>query len=218
MKSPKKLRALGVIMASLIMASAAQASDNAAMDAEVLAINNGWAHIKYQVQGASAQYAALEALGAKAEAVSAKYPGHAEPLMWEGIVRSEEAAVASTFKKLGYATRARDLLAKGFRLDPHAGKGGLAMSLGVLYYRVPGFPIGFGSTPKAEQFLKAGLTNDPNGLDSNFFYGDFLNSEGKKALAKTYLQKALNAPHDPGRPVWDAGRRIEVRALLAKIG
>jgi tetratricopeptide (TPR) repeat protein len=218
MKPRKPVRTFGVIIASLILASTANASNNPAMDAEVFAINNGWAHIKYQVKGAGAQYAALEALGAKAAAVSAKYPGHAEPLMWEGIVRSEEAAVASTFKKLGYATTARELLTKGFKLDPHAGKGGLAMSLGVLYYRVPGFPIAFGSTPKAEQFLKAGLTNDPTGLDSNFFYGDFLNSEGKKALAKTYLQKALNAPHDASRPVWDAGRRVEVRALLDKIG
>lgn len=218
MKSTRKFRTFRAIIATLIFASAAQASDNSAMDAEVLTINNGWAHIKYEVNGAKAQYAALEALATKAAAVSAKYPGHAEPLMWEGIVRSEEAAVASTFKKLGYATAARDLLVKGFKLDPHAGKGGLAMSIGVLYYRVPGFPIAFGSTSKAEQFLKAGLTNEPAGLDSNFFYGDFLNSEGKKALAKTYLQKALNAPRDPSRPVWDAGRRAEVRALLAKIG
>jgi tetratricopeptide (TPR) repeat protein len=218
MKPLKSLRTFGVIIASLVLTGTANASNNPAMDAEVLAINNGWAHIKYEIKGASAQYAALEALGNKAATVSAKYPGHAEPLMWEGIVRSEEAAVASTFKKLGYATTARDLLLKGFKLNPHAGKGGLAMSLGVLYYRVPGFPIAFGSTPKAEQFLKAGLTNDPTGLDSNFFYGDFLNSEGRKALAKTYLQKALNAPHDSSRPVWDAGRRLEVRALLTKIG
>jgi tetratricopeptide (TPR) repeat protein len=218
MKPNKTLRNFGLVLASFAAISAAHASENPAMDAEVLAINNGWARIKYQVNGDNAQFAALEILGAKAAAVSAKYPGHAEPLMWEGIVRSEEAAVASTFKKLSYATKARDLLVKGFKLDPHAGKGGLAMSLGVLYYRVPSFPIAFGSTSKAEQFLKAGLTNDPGGLDSNFFYGDFLKSQGKNALAKTYLQKALNAPRDPSRPVWDAGRRVEVRALLAKLG
>ncbi len=217
MNSRTPFRSVAVIIASVLLTSAAHASDNPAMDADVFAINNGWAHIKYQVQGANAQYAALEALGAKAAAVSAKYPGHAEPLMWEGVVRSEEAAVASMLKKLGYATTARDLLLKGFKIDPHAGKGALAMSLGVLYYRVPGFPVGFGSTPKAEQFLKAGLTNDPAGLDSNFFYGDFLKAQGKGAQAKVYLQRALAAPHDPSRPVWDAGRRAEVRALLAKI-
>jgi tetratricopeptide (TPR) repeat protein len=218
MKTSKTLRLIGTLIASVTLAGAAQASDNPAMDAEVFAINNGWAHIKYEIKSSGTQFAALEALGAKAAAVSAKYPGHAEPLMWEGIVRSEEAAVAPTFKKLGFANKARDLLIKGFRIDPHAGKGGLAMSIGVLYYRVPGFPIAFGSTPKAEQFLKAGLTNDPGGLDSNFFYGDFLASEGRKAQAKTYLQRALSAPRDTSRPVWDAGRRVEVRALLAKLG
>jgi tetratricopeptide (TPR) repeat protein len=218
MKTSGKMRIAGMLLASVLALSGAQASGNPAMDAEVMAINNGWAHIKYEVKGSSAQYAALDALGAKAAAVSAKYPGQADPLMWEGIVRSEEAAVASTLKKLGFATKARDLLIKGFKLDPHAGKGGLAMSLGVLYYRVPGFPIGFGNTAKAEQFLKAGLTNDPGGLDSNFFYGDFLKEQGKKDQAKIYLKKALNAPHDSRRPVWDAGRRAEVRALLEKLG
>ncbi len=218
MKNLKSMRSVGAFLASVVLVSAAYASDNTAMDADVFAINNGWAHIKYEIKGSSAQFAALDALGAKAAAVSARYPGRAEPLMWEGIVRSEEAAVAPTLKKLGFATKARDLLLRGFKIDPHAGKGGLAMSIGVLYYRVPGFPIAFGSTSKAEQFLRAGLTNDPNGLDSNFFYGDFLNSEGRHAQAKTYLQRALNAPRDPSRPVWDAGRRAEVRALIAKIG
>jgi len=140
MNSLNTLRTIGVVIASLFFSSTAYASGNPAMDAEVLAINNGWAHIKYQVKGDSAQFAALELLGAKAAAVSAKYPGHAEPLMWEGIVRSEEAAVASTFKKLGFATKARDLLSRAFKLDPHAGKGGLAMSwacftIGCLAFR-----------------------------------------------------------------------------------
>ena len=32
------------------------------------------------------------------------------------------------------------------------------------------------------------------------------------------LQRALQAPANPARPVWDAGRRAEVRSLLAKLG
>ena len=39
-----------------------------------------------------------------------------------------------------------------------------------------------------------------------------LHAEGEDA------RKALKAPHDPARPVWDAGRRREVRSLLAKAG
>jgi cytochrome c-type biogenesis protein CcmH/NrfG len=90
------------------------------------------------------------------------------------------------------------------------------MSLGVLYYEVPGSPIGFGDKAKAKMLLKQALAVDPNGLDANYFYGDFLLDQGDKAGAKSYLQKALRAPHDPSRPAWDAGRRREVQALLAQ--
>lgn len=211
----KTFRLLNLAL-GLSLASAAQASGNPTMDADVAAINNGWARIKYQVKGSSAQYAQLEALAAQAAAVSAKYPNQAEPLLWQGIVRSEEAAVASTFKKLGLATTARDLLLKAYSLNPHVANGGVPMSLGVLYYKVPGWPVGFGSPDRAGKLLKAALSADPDGLDANFFYGDYLISQGKNVLAKPYLQKALNAPHDASRPVWDAGRRGEVRALLAK--
>ena len=90
------------------------------------------------------------------------------------------------------------------------------MSLGVLYYKVPGSPIGFGDTDKARKLLKEALAQDPGGLDANYFYGDFLLDQGDKAGARAFLQKALRAPHDGTRPVWDAGRRREVQALLAK--
>ena len=77
-------------------------------------------------------------------------------------------------------------------------------------------PIGFGDTDKARKLLKEALAQDPGGLDANYFYGDFLLDQGDKAGARAFLQKALRAPHDGTRPVWDAGRRREVQALLAK--
>ena len=66
------------------------------------------------------------------------------------------------------------------------------------------------------KLLKQALAIDPDGLDANYFYGDYLLDQGDKAGARAYLLKALRAPHDGSRPVWDAGRRREVRALLAK--
>jgi tetratricopeptide (TPR) repeat protein len=208
------LTALG--LASL--AAPAVASDNPEMDADVMRINNSWAHIRYQVKDRNAQYRQLAALEGQALQVVQKYPGKAEPLLWEGIVVSEEAARASTFKQLGLATRARDILAKAYAINPKVADGGAAMSLGVLYYKVPGWPIGFGSTAKARAYFQKALLQDPKGLDNNFFYGDFLAQEGEKAKAKQFLQRALEAPTNTDRPVWDAGRRAEVRALLAKLG
>jgi tetratricopeptide (TPR) repeat protein len=199
------------------LAGPAIASDNPAMDSDVMRINNAWAHIRYQVRDKNAQYNQLAALEKEAHQVTARYPGKSEPLLWEGIVVSEEAARASTLKQLGLATRARDILAKAYSINPRVADGGAAMSLGVLYYKVPGWPIGFGSTAKARHYFQQALAQDPRGLDNNFFYGDFLSQEGNKASAKQYLQRALQAPANPDRPVWDAGRRAEVKALLAKL-
>ncbi len=203
--------------AALALASSASASNNPAMDAAVRQINDQWAHIRYQVADRNEQYRQLDVLAGQAAQVSARYPGHAEPLLWQGIVVSEEAARASVLRQLGFARSARDILEKAQSIDPNVADGGVKMSLGVLYYRVPGFPIGFGNTAKARALLEAALKQDPNGLDNNFFYADFLNDEGHPAQAKQYVLRGLQAPLNSAGPVWDAGRRAEMRALLGKI-
>ncbi|MDD3797588.1 MAG: tetratricopeptide repeat protein [Novosphingobium sp.] len=199
-----------------VLAVATPAAASATMTDDVKALNDGWAHITYEVQGSSTQTKALDKLAKEAATVVAHYPGKAEPLVWQGIVTSEQANRANIFHKLGLATKARDILARAYAIDPKAANGGAAMSLGVLYYKVPGSPLGFGDKDKAKKLLKEALAIDPNGLDSNYFYGDYLLDQGDKAGARSYLQKALRAPHDPSRPAWDAGRRREVQKLLAK--
>ena len=202
---------------ALALAGSANASNNPAMDAAVRRINDQWAHIRYQVADRNEQYRQLDVLAGEAAQVSARYPGRAEPLLWQGIVVSEDAARASVLRQLGFARSAREILEKAQGIDPNVADGGVKMSLGVLYYRVPGFPIGFGNTAKARALLEAALKQDPNGLDNNFFYADFLNDEGHPAQAKQYVQRGLQAPVNTARPVWDAGRRAEMRALLVKI-
>ena len=202
---------------ALVATAPAHASNNPAMDADVNHIDNEWARIKYQVKDKDAQYHQIDALAKQAAAVSARYPGRAEPLLWQGIVTSEEAGMASVFSQLSLAKSARALLDKASAIDPKAMGGGVPMSLGVLYYRVPGFPIGFGSADKARTLLRTALAMDPNGLDSNYFYGDFLHSQGDDRGAISYLQRALQAPVNPHRPVWDAGRRADVRAEIVNL-
>ena len=203
---------------ALVAAVPSRGSADPAMDTQVKRINDQWAHIRYQVTERSAQYVQLDALAAEAAKLAARYPGRAEPLLWEGIVVSEEAARASMLKQLGLATKARDILIKAYAIDPKVADGGAAMSLGVLYYRVPGFPIGFGNTKRARSFFQQALLQDPTGMDNNFFYGDFLAQEGDKPQARRFLARALQAPINRDRHVWDAGRRAEIRALQAKLG
>ncbi|WP_052223147.1 tetratricopeptide repeat protein [Novosphingobium malaysiense] len=208
-----------IVLVSLLAPALAIAVPTAAladMASDVSAVNHGWAHITYEVKGSSTQTKALDKLADEAATIVARYPGQAEPLLWQGIIVSEQANRANFFHKLGLATKARDILQKAYSIDPKAAQGGAAMSLGVLYYKVPGSPLAWGDDDKAGRLLKQALALDPDGLDANYFYGDYLLDQGDKAGARTHLQKALRAPRDPNRPVWDAGRRREVRALLAK--
>jgi len=207
---------LGITIAALL-AVAIPGVANAGMAEDVKAVNDNWARISYTMNGSSHQTVALAQLDKQAAQLVARYPNQAEPLLWQGIVVSEEANRANIFHKLGLATRARDIIAKAYAINPRAANGGAAMSLAVLYYKVPGAPIGFGDTKRARQLLLQALAIDPDGLDANYFWGDYLNDQGDTAGAKAALQKALRAPHDPARPIWDAGRRREVQALLTKV-
>jgi len=209
--------AAAVLFAPALATPACANPADPAMAAQVKAINDSWAHISYEMNGSSHQTVALSRLDQQAAALVARYPGQAEPLLWEGIVVSEEANRANIFHKLGLANRARDLLARAYAINPRTANGGAAMSLAVLYYKVPGSPIGFGDKDRARKLLRDALALDPNGLDANYFWGDFLADTGDKAGAMAALHKALRAPHDPARPAWDAGRRREVQVLLAKL-
>jgi Tfp pilus assembly protein PilF len=91
--------------------------------------------------------------------------------------------------------------------DDAALNGDVYTTLGTLYYKVPGWPIGFGDDKKARDYLERGLALQPTGIDQNYFYGDFLLKLGDKASARIYLTKALNAPPRPGLEEADAGRR-----------
>jgi len=207
---------LAAVMAVMIGSSAIALPPAPAMIEQVKAVNDGWAHITYEMKGSSHQTVALDRLAQQAAQLVARYPNQPEPLLWQGIVVSEQANRANIFHKLSLATQARDIIARAYAINPRAANGGAAMSLGVLYYKVPGSPFGFGDKDRARKLLREALALDADGLDANYFYGDFLLDQGDKQGARSYLQKALRAPHDPSRPVWDAGRRREVQALLAK--
>jgi len=217
MPKRRMLDLIAVLALGFISGGAAAPVDLTAMEIDVHRLDNEWAHIAYQVTDKAEQLREIDALAKEAATVVGRYPGRAEPLLWQGIITSEEAGMASVFDQLGLASDARTMFERAEAIDPNALNGAVLMSLGVIYYRVPGFPIGFGNDRKARGFLEAALAMDPNGLDANYFYGDFLIEQGDYAKAKTVLDHALAARPNPGRPVWDAGRRLEVQALLTKL-
>lgn len=187
------------------------------MDEAVADLQRQWAIVKYQTPDKDQQKKAITDLADKAKTVSNTYAGKAEPLIWEAIVVSTKAGIAGGIGALGDATRARDLLLQAEHIDPNALQGSVYTSLGSLYYKVPGWPIGFGDKNKAKEYLEKSLAMNPDGIDTNFFYGEFLFERGDYAKAKTVLEHAMNAPARPGREIADKGRKGEIQELLAKL-
>ena len=178
-------------------------------------LQSRWAEINYQLPEAQRE-AAFERLAGEAEAALRAEPQAPELLIWRGIILSTWAGAKGGLGALDLVKQARGQFEQSIKLDPKALDGSAYTSLGSLYYQVPGWPLGFGDDARAEQMLKQALTLNPNGIDPNYFYGDFLFREKRYAEAEKALLKALAAPPRPGREVADAGRRKEVQALLEK--
>jgi tetratricopeptide (TPR) repeat protein len=175
-----------------------------------------WAEINYQTPKAQRE-AAFEKLAAEADAAVKAEPKAPELLIWRGIILSTWAGAKGGMGALGLAKQAKASLEEAMAIDPRALQGSAYTSLGSLYYQVPGWPIGFGDDKRAETMLLKALEINPDGIDPNYFYGDYLYHEKRYAKARTALQHALAAADRPGRAVADKGRRDEARALLAKV-
>jgi tetratricopeptide (TPR) repeat protein len=184
---------------------------------QIAYLQKEWARIKYQVADEDSQIAALKKLEAHAAKVSAAYANRAEPKIWEGIILATEAGIGGGLGALGTVKKAKALLEAALEQNPAALDGSAHTSLGSLYYQVPGWPVGFGDDDEAEKHLKQALQTNPNGIDPNFFYADFLIEEGRYNEAKIHLNRGLQAVDRPSRPLADAGRRQEIKAALAKV-
>jgi tetratricopeptide (TPR) repeat protein len=185
----------------------------ASVEEAVVELQHEWEIIKYQTPE-KAQEKKYAALAARAHQASQAFPDRAEPLVWEGIIVSSWAGAKGGIGALGLAKRAKAHYEAAIKIKPDVLDGSAYNSLGVLYYKVPGWPVGFGSDKKAQELLQKALAVNPRGIDPNFFYGEFLVEQGKPREALTYLERALQAPARPGRDIADAGRREEARRLL----
>lgn len=189
---------------------------SAPVDDAVAELQRDWEVIRYQTPSAEREKR-FEMLSGKAHKVVEAYPGRSEPLIWQGIIVSSLAGEKGGIGALGLVKQAKADYEQALQIDPKALDGSAYNSLGVLYYKVPGWPLGFGDKVKAKELLQKALAINPQGIDPNYFYGEYLVETKQSGEAVAYLERALQAPSRPGRQVADAGRREEVRALLAKI-
>ncbi|HUH37562.1 MAG TPA: hypothetical protein VL027_06425 [Spongiibacteraceae bacterium] len=182
----------------------------------VNALKKRWAEVNYQLEG-KARLAAFEQLVTDAENATADNPEMASAWIWSGIIKSSYAGAKGGLGALRLAKSAKSDLENALQLDPEAMDGSAYTTLGTLYVSVPGWPLGFGDDKKGVQLLRQALMLNPNGIDPNYFYADYLRKAKRYVEARDYLRKAQQASPRPDRPVADAGRQREISAALAAV-
>ena len=203
-----------ILMSTALLVGIAVAGEPAT--GSVNQVRDRWAQINYQLPKPQRE-AAFEELLHQSEKIRQANSRDAAALIWEGIVLSSLAGEKGGMGALGLVKRARADFEAAIKLDAGALDGAAYTSLGALYYQVPGWPLGFGDDAAARTMLRKGLAIDPDGIDANYFYADFLRDQKDWAGARTAFQKALAAPARPGREVADAGRRQEAQAKLKDV-
>lgn len=203
-----------ILMSTALLVGIAVAGEPAT--GSVNQVRDRWAQINYQLPKPQRE-AAFEELLHQSEKIRQATPRDAAALIWEGIVLSSLAGEKGGMGALGLVKRARADFEAAIKLDAGALDGAAYTSLGALYYQVPGWPLGFGDDAAARTMLRKGLAIDPDGIDANYFYADFLRDQKDWAGARAAFQKALAAPARPGREVADAGRRQEAQAKLKDV-
>lgn len=192
----------------------------AGMNEDVIQLQKSWEKLKYQTP-ASSQEKGFEELLEQSKSVTAQYPDKAEPLIWQGIIEATFAGVrngiSGQLAALSLVKNAKKSFDEAIKINPNASHGSAYTSLGSLYYQVPSWPISFGDNDKAREYLTKGLELNPDGIDSNYFYGDYLYKTGDASKAEKVLRKALQAPAREGREIADEGRKKEINDLLKKI-
>lgn len=218
MKLSTQIRWSGILSLALLLAhSLVPVTAMAAPAAEVAAVRDQWEQINFVVAEAEREQQFAKLIDT-CDSLLVAQPDDPQALTWCGIVESSYAGAAGGLGALKHAKAARKHFERAIGIDPEAVNGAALTSLGTLYARVPGWPVGFGNNKKARQYLEDGLQANPDGMDSNFFMAEFLADQGETEEAKRYLQRALSAPERPGREISDTGRRKEIEARLANLG
>jgi len=175
-----------------------------------------WATAQYELKD-KAQDTAFLSLIAQAKTHVIDYPESAEIWVWKGIISSSYAGVKGGLGALSLVKDAKGDFEKAMSIKDTALKGSAYTSLGTLYFKVPGWPISFGNDEKAQELLTKALSINPAGIDSNYFYAQYLIEQDDYRQAEEYLLKAQAAPSRPTRPLADQGRQQEIGVLLRTV-
>lgn len=180
---------LSTIAAVTLMSCSALSSVLAA-DPDIEALHDTWAEVRFTVKP-KAQPDAYSTLDARAAKLLAKDPGNVELLTWAGIIRSSHAGAKGGLGALKLAKQSRQLFERAMKKDPDALEGGARTSLGVLYAKVPPWPLAFGNKTLAEDMLRESAQRFPDNISTVYFLAEYLDEAGETEEALSLYQQAL---------------------------
>ena len=204
-------------LALLVMQPGIAGLSSSAQMPEVREIQSEWARLYYLDEFLNNNYRELQALARQANRVAQDHPQSAEALVWDAIVLSTLAEKKGGLGALSLVKEAKLKLEKAEAIDPEVLGGSVYASLGSLYSKVPGWPIGFGNDTKAEKYFRKALAINPQGLDINYFFAEYLVDQGNDVMALEHIERALQAAPMADRPLADQGRRQQVLKLRAEL-
>ena len=178
-------------------------------------IESEWAIIHYNTPDKK-QEIAYNKLYKKVTHLAKEYPNKAEPLIWEAIIKACNADHINAVEALENIHDAHDLLQEAIKRDPAALGGSAYVTLGALYYMTPLWPIGFGDENVAKYMFENAIKINPEGLESNYFYAEFLLSLNQLDEAEKYYKKAISIPSRPEQKFADDQLRALARQGLKK--
>jgi tetratricopeptide (TPR) repeat protein len=153
-------------------------------DESLLALQQRWVEANY-IKTSKAQKNDFIALQQQSTKLTTKYPKNAEAWIWHGIVQSSFAGVKGGLGALSLVDDAKEAFEKALSIDETALQGSAHTSLGILYLKVPGWPIAFGDDDKSEEHLKIAAEMNPKGIDINYFLAEFYLEQDKFEKAQT---------------------------------
>ncbi|WP_448551225.1 tetratricopeptide repeat protein [Thalassotalea montiporae] len=205
------------LLSSCLLSSAALATEvSNTFNDKLLAVQHAWAKANYEAQDKT-QQAAFKQLSEQSLNLASEYPKKAESWIWHGIVQSSYANAKGGLGALSLIDDAKEAFELAIDLNDQALDGSAHTSLGILYLKVPGWPVSFGDDDEAEKHLKLAQQINPDGIDVNFFLAQYYIEQDKWPKAKEHLLLAQAAPKRAHRPLADKYRQQEVATLLTEV-
>ncbi len=160
--------------------------------ADVDALHSEFLHLKFGIKEGAEEKAEVARLHEEADKRLSAESADPEELIVRARILAYHASVTGGMQGLAMVKESKALLEKSIELDENAMDGYGRVLLGILYYRVPSWPVAFGDKKQARENLERAVEISPSGYESNYSLAEFLLKRKKFDEAKPLLEAAKN--------------------------